>query len=118
MLGKEVSANNWVVSKKSEVKKITLNPTWEPFKMSVNELCISGNMNSTIRCMINDWDQFSNDDLIGEFYCTANELFFDKADLDPKNPNFNNLSSFFLCFFFKKKPKTLNFSAFPLRTTT
>src|ERR1700691_6272542 len=58
---------------KTEVIKNTLNPTWRPFQLSVQALC-NGDYERQLKIEIYDWDQDSQDDLIGTFTTTLDRL--------------------------------------------
>ncbi|XP_012938901.1 copine-8 [Aplysia californica] len=58
---------------KTEVVKNTLNPTWQPFCMSVRLLC-NGDNNRTVKVECYDWDSDGGHDFIGEFSTNLGEL--------------------------------------------
>lgn len=58
----------------TEVKKNTLDPTWDAFRISIRELC-NGNPERLIKFEIFDWDDGTNEnDLIGTFTTTYSKL--------------------------------------------
>ncbi|CAG5116881.1 unnamed protein product, partial [Candidula unifasciata] len=58
---------------KTEVVKNTLNPTWQPFSMSVRQLC-NGDYDRSVKVECYDWDSDGGHDFIGEFSTNLREL--------------------------------------------
>ncbi|KAL9643152.1 hypothetical protein ABK040_001641 [Willaertia magna] len=66
--------NNLIEIYKSEIIKNNLNPIWKEFKISFYKLC-KNDFDKKILVTIYDWDRISkNDDLIGQFSFTINQL--------------------------------------------
>lgn len=53
----------------TDIVKNNLNPRWEPFKISLRELC-NGDEERSIKFDVYDWDKDSENDLIGSFITT------------------------------------------------
>jgi len=53
----------------TNIVKNNLNPSWEPFRISLRELC-NGDEERSIKFEVYDWDQDSDNDLIGSFITT------------------------------------------------
>jgi len=66
---------------RSEVIMKTLNPTWEPFSISVWSLC-SGDYLQKLRIECYDWDKIGSDDFIGSFSTTLKELIDNGSSLE------------------------------------
>ena len=58
---------------KTEVIKITLNPTWRPFTVPVRAVC-NGDYDRVIKIECYDWDKDGGHDFIGECFSSLNEL--------------------------------------------
>jgi len=58
---------------KTEVIKNTLKPEWRPFQIRVQALC-NGDYKRLLKFDIFDWDEDSQDDLIGSFTTTLDRL--------------------------------------------
>ncbi|KAK2186177.1 hypothetical protein NP493_212g08002 [Ridgeia piscesae] len=58
---------------KTEVIKVTLNPTWRAFTIPVRALC-NGDYDRSLRVECFDWDKDGGHDLIGVFSTTLKEL--------------------------------------------
>ncbi|KAI0220493.1 Copine-8 [Lamellibrachia satsuma] len=58
---------------KTEVIKVTLNPTWKPFTIPVRALC-NGDYDRSLKVECYDWDKDGGHDLIGVFSTTLKEL--------------------------------------------
>ncbi len=58
---------------KTEVIKNTLKPEWRPFQIRVQALC-NGDYGRLLKFDIFDWDQDTQDDLIGSFTTTLDRL--------------------------------------------
>lgn len=65
--------NSYTIVKKSEVKKITLNPKWKRFEISCTDLC-NGDIERELRIRVFDWNANGRDSLIGETRTTARQL--------------------------------------------
>uniref|UniRef100_A0A672IHF1 Copine-8 n=1 Tax=Salarias fasciatus TaxID=181472 RepID=A0A672IHF1_SALFA len=63
----------FTISHKTEVKKNTLNPVWQAFKIPVRALC-NGDYDRTIKVEVYDWDRDGGHDFIGEFSTSYREL--------------------------------------------
>ena len=63
----------FTVVHKTEVIKVTLNPTWKPFTIPVRALC-NGDYDRVIKMECYDWDKDGGHDFIGESFTTLNEL--------------------------------------------
>lgn len=64
---------SFTVVHRTEVVKNTLNPTWQPFTLSVQALC-NGDHARTIKVVCNDWNRDGSVDLIGDFTTNISEL--------------------------------------------
>ncbi|XP_046859576.1 copine-3-like [Xenia sp. Carnegie-2017] len=73
LISRQISDGSFVSVHKTKVIKNTLNPAWPPFEVSVNTLC-NGDYTKPIKIDCYDWDSDSNDDLIGSFTTTFNEM--------------------------------------------
>ena len=95
----------------SNVVKNNLNPKWNPFEISLRELC-NGNPDRLIKIEIFDWDDGDNlNDLIGGFqttYSKFKEAFLQKTEFPVINPKkarkayrkaYNNSGTVFLTHF-------------------
>ncbi|XP_072412234.1 copine-1-like isoform X1 [Chiloscyllium punctatum] len=67
-LYRQGDGDKWQLAYRSEVIKNNLNPNWKPFSVSLQSLC-NGDMQKPIKVAINDKDESTGSDLIGE--CTA-----------------------------------------------
>ncbi|XP_070574853.1 copine-3-like [Ptychodera flava] len=69
---------DFILVHRTEVIKNNQNPTWKPFKISVQSLC-NGDYEKKIKVICYDWDSDGSHDLIGEFFTSVQELI-DNAD--------------------------------------
>ncbi|BES98349.1 Copine [Nesidiocoris tenuis] len=65
---------------RTEVIKVTLNPSWKEFPISVRAFC-NGDYDRSIKVLCYDWNRSGNHDMIGEFYTTLRDM------LDPSTSN-------------------------------
>lgn len=63
----------WTVVHKTEVIKNTLNPTWKPFTLPLNQLC-NGDYERKLKFEVTDWDSDGSHDYIGSFVTNMNSL--------------------------------------------
>ena len=70
---KESANGQWVVVHKTEVIKNTLNPTWKPFSLPLNQLC-NGDYERKLKFEVNDWDSDGSHDHIGSFITNMSSL--------------------------------------------
>jgi len=70
---KEASNGQWVVVHKTEVIKNTLNPTWKPFKLPLNQVC-NGDYERKLKFEVTDWDSDGSHDYIGSFITNMSSL--------------------------------------------
>ena len=70
---KESPNGQWVVVHKTEVIKNTLNPTWKPFTLPLNQLC-NGDYERKLKFEVTDWDSDGSHDYIGSFVTNMNSL--------------------------------------------
>ncbi len=80
IISRATGNGQWTVVAKSGVIKNTLNPTWPAVTMHVRELC-NGDYDRQLRMDVYDWDDNSDNDLIGSFTTTLNDL---KAAMEKK----------------------------------
>ncbi|XP_077983010.1 copine-3-like [Glandiceps talaboti] len=66
-------SGDWVLVHRTEYIKNNINPTWKPFKVSVQSMC-NGDFEKKIKVICYDWDSDGSHDLIGEFYTSVQEL--------------------------------------------
>ncbi|CAK8696200.1 unnamed protein product [Clavelina lepadiformis] len=67
---------------RTEFIKNTLNPTWKPFKISMQTLC-GGNYDTQLNIKCYDWDNDGSSDFIGEFNTTVRS-FLEAASIQVK----------------------------------
>ena len=65
--------NTWTLVKKTEVIKNTLDPSWQPFSMTVDALC-RGDYDRSLKFEVVDWNSDGSADYIGEFVSSLREL--------------------------------------------
>lgn len=70
---------------KSETIKKSLSPVWTEFELHLDVLC-SGDLSKKLWFLVYDWDKLSNDDLIGQFSCTLEELMQGKKEYNVIEP--------------------------------
>jgi Ca2+-dependent lipid-binding protein len=73
VISKAYSDGSFSVVHRTEIIKNNLNPQWEPFIISVQQLC-SGDYERTLKIECYDWDMKSGDDLIGSFITNLKKL--------------------------------------------
>lgn len=73
VISKGFSNGRFVVVKKSEVIKKTLNPTWAEFSIPVRDLC-NNNYDRQLKIEVFDWNSSGKDDFIGSFMTTLRSL--------------------------------------------
>ena len=104
----------------TNVKKNTLNATWDSFQISLRELC-NGNPERLIKIEVFDWDDGTNDnDLIGGFTTTYSKLklgIIQNSEFPLIHPgkkrrkkNYTNSGTVYLKYF---KQRKTNFCTFP-----
>ncbi|XP_043566868.1 copine-1-like isoform X1 [Chiloscyllium plagiosum] len=72
-LYRQGDGDKWQLAYRSEVIKNNLNPNWKPFSVSLQSLC-NGDMQKPIKVAINDKDESTGSDLIGECTVPAQKL--------------------------------------------
>ncbi|XP_020372553.2 copine-1 isoform X2 [Rhincodon typus] len=72
-LYRQGDGDKWQLAYRSEVIKNNLNPNWKPFSVSLQSLC-NGDLQKPIKVAINDKDESTGSDLIGEFTAPAQKL--------------------------------------------
>ena len=65
--------NTWTLVKKTEVIKNTLDPSWQPFSMTVDALC-RGDYDRSLKFEVVDWNSDGSADYIGEFVVSLRDL--------------------------------------------
>ena len=73
IISRQTGNAQWTVVFQSEVIKNTLNPNWKVTSMAVRELC-NGDYSRQLKVDVYDWDDNSDNDLIGSFTTTLNDL--------------------------------------------
>jgi hypothetical protein len=73
VISKAYSDGSFSVVHRTKIIKNNLNPQWEPFIISVQQLC-SGDYDRTLKIECYDWDKTSGDDLIGSFITNLRKL--------------------------------------------
>lgn len=73
IISRQTGNAQWTVVFQSEVIKNTLNPNWKATSMAVRELC-NGDYDRQLKVDVYDWDDNSDNDLIGSFTTTLNDL--------------------------------------------
>jgi len=73
IISRQTGNAQWTVVFQSEVIKNTLNPNWKATSMAVRELC-NGDYGRQLKVDVYDWDDNSDNDLIGNFTTTLNDL--------------------------------------------
>ncbi|GFS12362.1 copine-8 [Elysia marginata] len=76
---------SFTLAHKTEVVKNTLNPTWQPFCMSVRQLC-NGDYERSVKIECYDWDSDGGHDFIGETMTNLRELTQAAARYELINP--------------------------------
>ncbi|XP_075223664.1 copine-8-like isoform X2 [Lycorma delicatula] len=64
---KVMESGDYSLVHKTEVKKWTLNPVWDPFTIAVRTLC-NGDYDRSLKVVCYDWNASGRHSLIGEFY--------------------------------------------------
>ena len=64
---------SWSTVHRTEVIKNTLTPTWRVFSIRIQTLC-NGDYDRQLKFECYDWDDGTNDDLIGHFITTLKRL--------------------------------------------
>eukprot|EP00094_Tigriopus_californicus_P005011 TCALIF_04825-PA protein Name:"Similar to Gusb Beta-glucuronidase (Mus musculus)" AED:0.10 eAED:0.10 QI:0/0/0/0.71/1/1/7/0/1725 len=73
VISKGFSNGRFVVVKKSEVIKKTLNPSWAQFSVPVRDLC-NNNYERPLKIDVYDWNASGKDDFIGSFMTSLRSL--------------------------------------------
>jgi hypothetical protein len=73
IMSRAVGNGQWTVVAKSEVIRNTLDPTWPTISMHIRDLC-NGDYERQLKLDVYDWDDNSENDLIGSFKTTMKEL--------------------------------------------
>lgn len=73
MICKKMDDGSWTNVHKTDVKKNTLNPDWQPFSVRVASLT-SGNPERPLRFQVWDWNSSGSSDFIGEFETNYGQL--------------------------------------------
>ena len=73
VISRQTGSAQWTKVFQSEVIKNTLNPNWKVTSMPVRELC-NGDYDRQLKVDVYDWDDNSDNDLIGSFTTTLNSL--------------------------------------------
>ena len=72
-IGVENASGSFSVVHQSETIMKTLNPTWRPMSIPLQQLC-NGDRDRRLQIICYDWDSDGNNDLIGVCTTTLNEL--------------------------------------------
>ncbi|KAF6201803.1 hypothetical protein GE061_004198 [Apolygus lucorum] len=81
---KSTEGGEYSLVHRTEVIKVTLNPSWKEFSISVRAFC-NGDYDRSIKVICYDWNRSGNHDLIGEFYTTLRDM------IDPSTSNASTL---------------------------
>jgi len=73
IISRQTGNAQWTVVFESEVIKNTLNPNWKVMSMAVQKLC-NGDYDRQLKVDVYDWDSDTDNDLIGSFTTTLNDL--------------------------------------------
>jgi len=79
------SSQTWQAVYRSEVIKNNLDPVWNSFVVSLDNLC-GGNKDVTLRIQVSDWDKGGKHRAIGSVDTTVNALLFMMGDSERKLP--------------------------------
>ncbi|OMJ65885.1 hypothetical protein SteCoe_37477 [Stentor coeruleus] len=86
ILSKSVAIGEWRQLYKSEIIKETLDPIWEPFELTEQELC-NCDRNRLIKFECYDWDSIGSDEMIGVFEVPASALLVRGAKFEIFDPS-------------------------------
>lgn len=86
VVSKCVAPGEWRQLYKSETIKETLDPIWEPFELTEQELC-NCDRNRLIKFECYDWDSIGSDEMIGIFEVPASAILIRGAKFEIFDPN-------------------------------